>query len=125
MLKAVALVVALQLAQAQATDGLIHMTCTYPAENFGWVTLPPINQQLIVDPATNVVWSSRGCGSNGVSVPGRIEQGTISFTVTCPDSSRPWTRKSVIDRYTGTIVESQEGGPRLTGQCVAAQKQLF
>jgi hypothetical protein len=125
MLKAVALVVALQLAQAQATDGLIHITCTYPAENYGWVTLPPMNQQLIVNPATDIVWSSRGCGSSGVSVPGHIDQGTISFVVTCPASSKTWTRKSVLDRYTGTIVESEEGGPRLTGQCVAAQKQLF
>ena len=107
---AVALLAAmLQVAQAPAPDGLIHITCTFPSMDLGQLTIPAIAEQVIINPATRLVWTSRGCSGSATTVPATIDQGTIFFEVRCQDNSgKTWAWQSMIDRYTGTIVEKQE-----------------
>jgi hypothetical protein len=118
----------LQVAQAQATasDGLIHITCTFPS-------MPPYPyaqvEQIIIDPAKDLAWTTRGCTTSEIVVPATILQGTIGFEVRCPiinGVSPAW--REVIDRYTGTILESyptEETAVPRSGECKVSQRQQF
>ena len=74
MFKWVVLAVALQLAQGTASDGLIHITCTIPADVVGGVSFPALVDQIIVQPIKKVAWV------NPKAVPGRFESGFPGVT---------------------------------------------
>jgi hypothetical protein len=119
MLKGVVLAVALQLAQAPASDGQIHITCTTPAEAL---------YQIIVQPIQKVAWVNPSCGDeDAYTWPAEVTEGTILIHITCKDTTGSTTSQTItIDRYTGSyVLVTKEYNRMLTGQCVSSQKQLF
>ena len=106
-------------AQTPATDGLIHITCTVPAEQMGTIYVPALVRQVIVNPVTKAAWTDRNCGP----APAFVDQGQIIFDEACHGNKN--TERYTIDRYTGAFSMWTQGAIPLTGQCVAGQKQLF
>jgi hypothetical protein len=126
MLKGVVLAVALQLAQAPASDGQIHITCTTPSD-------VAARYQIIVQPIQKVAWvnpSSHLCEEDTYTGPAEVTEGTILIHITCKETTDTTISQTItIDRYTGSYVLVTKENARtlgtLTGQCVSSQKQLF
>jgi hypothetical protein len=120
MLKGVALAVALQLAQAPASDGQIHITCTTPSD-------VAARYQIIVQPIQKVAWVNPSCGGGADTWPAEVTEGVILIHITCKDRTGSTTSQTItIDRYMGSYsLVTQEYTMTLTGQCVSSQKQLF
>jgi hypothetical protein len=124
MFRGVVLAAALQLAQGTAADGLIHITCTIPADVVGGISFPALVDQIIVQPIKKEAWVNPSCGS-AYTWPANITPGAILIHITCKanDGSTNW-QILTIDRYTGTYTIATQGVPMtLSGQCVSGQQQ--